>query len=139
MKYKRKYPPESVRLWMAAGSFAIYLLVYAVFAFLQAFVEGGTLYLGFFLVVPWLFIVYEIAVGVVSFLYLRKIGIEILFQTLALLVFLLFSLTVDALSGTPLGSLDFILDAVALVSCPVLVLVGARVTRFFIRFKKKIK
>ncbi len=139
MKYKRKYPPERVRLWMAAGSLAVYLFVYAVFSFLQAFVEGGALYLGFLLVVPWLFIVYEISVGVFSFLYLRKIGIEVLFQTLALLLFLLFSLLTDVLSGTALGALDYILDAAALVACPVLVLVGARVTRFFLRYKKKLK
>lgn len=137
MKYRRKYPNETVRLWMAFGSFAVYLLAYGVFAFLQSFVEGGALYLGFLLVVPTLFILYELLVGVLSFLYLRKIGIEVLFQTLALFAFLLFTALVDALGGVTLGFMDYTLDASALVACPVLVLVGARVCRFFIQRRKK--
>lgn len=139
MKQTKKVSAQSIRLLMAGVSFAVYLIAGAIFTLLE---KGGGVdtYLWFLILVPGLFILYHLAVGVVSYKLLKSIGLEILYQTIAVALFVLPGVLMDLFGGSLLLSRlklsDFLLEFGALLSCPILVWTGERIARFFIQLKQ---
>ncbi len=138
------YSKKSIRLRrlvMALASFFIYLLAYALFLVLEGTLGGGQAYLWFLFLAPCSFVLYALAAGAVSYLVTRRIGMEALYQTLALFLFFVVGVCVDLWSGRTLlseiGFSDYLLDVCGLVACPVLIFCGGRIARFFVRIKEK--
>jgi hypothetical protein len=121
-------------------SLAVYLLAILLFWLSEALFGGGEAYLTYLLFTPISFVAYNLFLGSFTYRKERKIGREILLQIGVLFLALSFGVGMDFLTGrTVVGEVvfaDYLLDVIAIVSCPVLILSGARITRFLQNVKK---
>ena len=141
MMYRKNWSPRTQRALLLAASFLVFLLFYIVFLVMEAILGGGLAYLWFLAFVPTLFLLYELAVGWISYRLTNSLKATVLDQELALLIYLIFAALADLISGRlPVSELSFshfLPDVLALLCCPVLTLIGGRVARFFAARKKQ--
>ena len=141
MKHGSTLSERARRAALFGASFLLFLLTYVIYLILESAIGGGLAYLWFLTLVPSLFLLYELLIGWVSFCRIQSFWKTVLDQELALLFYLIFATAVDLFSGrTPvseLGFSHFLPDVIALLCCPVLTLIGARVSRFFATRKNK--
>lgn len=137
MKRLIALPEKTRRLAAPLLSFSAYLIARCVFGLLQSTMGAGELFLLFLLIVPGLFILWELSVGALSYVLLGRIGLAPLVQLAVLAFSLLVFLALDCAMGRVVFSSmhlsDFLLELTALVTCPPLVWCGGRVARFFVR------
>ncbi|MBQ2731130.1 MAG: hypothetical protein IJF24_03820 [Clostridia bacterium] len=141
MKNRKNRSQRARRTLLFACSFLIFLLFYIVFLVMEAILGGGLAYLWFLALAPTLFLLYELAVGWISYRLTNSLKATVLDQELALLIYLIFAALADLISGRlPVSELSFshfLPDILALLCCPVLTLIGGRVARFFAARKKQ--
>lgn len=141
MKRARELSRLQKRLFLALVSFFTYLLVYGLQWVLSLSVGAGQAYLWWLFLAPFSFVLYAFLIGAVSFWQTRRIGLELLDQTLAVLAYILVAFLLDLCCGrlvlTDLVLADLLPDLLQLVTCPILVLCGARVARFFLASKER--